>query len=179
MPRRTGSIHRFKFCANTLPARSKPRGELALAGSDFPTHYASPEYFCEPMLPGQRPFAILSIVDEDVTAVMTGLHDADRVRSGFSGRPQIAFSRHADRPRAMSNLITGLLQEAEAARLVDLFLWSDMAGMVDARFHQRAFKGVVILDLSVGPDALFRQFSQTRRNDIRRATKCGVSVNLG
>jgi len=149
-----------------------------LADSDFPTHYASPEYFCEPMLPGQVPFAILSIVDQDVTAVMTGLHDENRVRSGFSSRPQIAFSRHADRLRAMSDLIAGLLQEAGAAKLIDFFLWSDMAGLVDARFHQRAFKGVVVLDLSLGPDALFRQFSQTRRNDIRRAIKCGVSVHL-
>ena len=149
-----------------------------LADSDFPTHYASPEYFCEPMLPGKKPFAILSIVDEDVTAVMTGLHDADRVQSGFSSRPQIAFSRHADRLRAMSNLIAGLLQEAGAAKLIDLFLWSDMAGLVDARFNQRAFGGVVMLDLAVGPDTLFRQFSQTRRNDIRRGIKCGVSVDL-
>ena len=33
-----------------------------------------------------------------------------------------------------------------------------------------------MLDLSLGPDALFLQFSQTRRNRIRRAINCGVSV---
>jgi len=109
---------------------------------------------------------------------MTGLHDADRVQSGFSTRPQIVFSRHADRLRAMSNLIAGLLQEAGAAKLIDLFLWSDMAGLVDASFNQRAFRGVVMLDPSVGPDVLFRQFSQTRRNDIRRAIKCGFLSTL-
>ena len=53
-----------------------------------------------------------------------------------------------------------------------------MAGLVDFRFRQRPSKGVVILDLSLGPDALFRRFSQTKRNDIRRAIKCGVSVDL-
>jgi len=78
----------------------------------------------------------------------------------------------------MRNLIAGLLQEAASAKLIDLFLWSGMAGLVDARFNQRAFTGVVILDLSMGPDALFRQFSQTRRNDIRRGIKCVVSVDL-
>jgi hypothetical protein len=40
---------------------------------------------------------------------MTGIHYPDRVQSGPSNRPQIAFSRHADRRRAMSNLIAGLL----------------------------------------------------------------------
>ena len=33
-----------------------------------------------------------------------------------------------------------------------------------------------MLDLSLGPDALFLQFSQSRRNRIRRAIHCGVSV---
>ena len=46
-----------------------------------------------------------------------------------------------------------------------------MTGLVAARFHQRTYEGVVILDLSLGPNALFREFSQTRRNDIRRAIK--------
>lgn len=149
-----------------------------LAASNYPTHYTAPEYFCEPMLRGKRPFAVLSIVDGDVSAIMTGLHDAGRVQSGLSPRPQIAFSRHADRPAAMNNLIAGVLQEAASAKLIDLFLWSDMAGLVDARFHQRPCRGVVMLDLSAGPDALFRKFSQTRRNDIRRAIRCGVSVDL-
>lgn len=149
-----------------------------LADSDFPTHYTAPEYFCEPTLSGKRPFAVLSIVGEQVTAVMTGIHYTDRVQSGLSNRPQIAFSRHADRLRAMNNLIAGLLQEAASAKLIDLFLWSDLAGLVDARFRQRPYRGVVMLDLSMGPDALFLKFSQTRRNNIRRAIKHGVSVDL-
>jgi lipid II:glycine glycyltransferase (peptidoglycan interpeptide bridge formation enzyme) len=35
-----------------------------------------------------------------------------------------------------------------------------------------------MLDLSLGPDVLFRQFSQTRRNHIRRAIKHGISVDF-
>ncbi len=147
-----------------------------LAGSDFPTHYTAPEYFCEPIRHGKDPFAVLSIAGEHVTAVMTGIHHADRVQSGLSNRPQIAFSRHADRLRAMNNLIAGLLQEAGSAELIDLFLWSDMAALVHPRFRQRPYRGVVLLDLSLGPDALFRKFSQARRNRIRRAIKYGVSV---
>jgi Acetyltransferase (GNAT) domain len=149
-----------------------------LADSDFPSHYTAPEYFCEPMFHGKRPFAVLSIVDEGVTAVMTGLNHGGRVQSGLSARPQIAFSRRADRASSMSNLIAGLLHEAGSAKLIDLFLWSDMAGLVDGRFRQRPCRGAVMLDLSSGPDAVFQRFSQTRRNDIRRAIRCGVSVDL-
>ncbi len=149
-----------------------------LAESDFPTHYTAPEYFCETILYGENPFAVLSIVGEHVTAVMTGMHYPDRVQSGLSNRPQIAFSRHADRPNAMRNLIAGLLHEAGSAKLVDLFLWSDMAELVDARFRQRPYRGVVMLDLSLSPKALFCKFSQTRRNNIRWAIKNGVSVDL-
>jgi hypothetical protein len=149
-----------------------------LAQSDFPTHYTAPEYFCETILYGKNPFAVLSMDGKNVTAVMTGIHYSDRIQSGLSNRPQIAFSRHADRSLAMSNLIAGLLREAESAKLIDVFLWSDMAGLVDGRFRQRSCRGVVMLDLSLGPDALFRKFSQTRRNNIRRAVKHGVSVDL-
>src|SRR5208282_261495 len=116
-----------------------------LAESDFPTHYTAPEYFCEPTNNGKNPFAVLSFVGGEVTGVMTGTHYADRVQSGLSNRPQIAFSRHADRSHAMHNLIAGLLQEAGPAKLVDLFLWSDMAGLVDARFRQRPYRGVVLM----------------------------------
>jgi len=147
-----------------------------LADSDFPTHYTAPEYFFEPLISDRKPFAILSIAGEDVTGVMTGLHDADRVQSGLSLRPQIAFSRKADRLRAMNNLIGGLLQESKSAKLVDLFLWSEMAGLVDSRFHQRTYEGVLMLDLSLGPDALFQEFTKVRRKRIRRAMKYGVTV---
>jgi hypothetical protein len=88
-----------------------------LAESDFPTHYTAPEYFRELIRNGENPFAVLSIVGNDVTGVMTGIHYADRVQSGLSNRPQIAFSRHADRSLAMSNLIAGLLTRRDPQSL--------------------------------------------------------------
>src|SRR6516165_5398749 len=48
-----------------------------------------------------------------------------------------------------------------------------MAALVDARFHQRPSADVVMLDLSLGPYALFREFAQIRRNDIRRGSNAG------
>jgi Acetyltransferase (GNAT) domain len=149
-----------------------------LAASDYPTHYAAPEFFLEPMLRKRRLFAVLSMKGEEVTGVLTGINDGGCVQSGLSVRPQIAFSRTADRERAMTSLMAGLVAEAKAAKLVDLFVWSDMEAVVPPRFRRRRYEGVVMLDLSRGPDALFRQFSQTKRNEIRRAIKSGVSVDF-
>jgi Acetyltransferase (GNAT) domain len=119
---------------------------------------------------------VLSVVGEEVTAVLTAIHEGNGVRSGLSVAPQIAFSQQADRAHAMRNLIGGLLQAAESAKLVDLFLWSDMAGLVDARFHEKRNEGVVMLDLSRGPEALFRKFSANKKAAIKQAIRYGVSI---
>jgi hypothetical protein len=175
---RNGLDTSFQILHGHPPGAIETAWRACLAESDFPTHYTAPEYFRELIRNGKNPFAVLNIVGNDVTGVMTGIHYDDRVQSGLSNRPQIAFSRHADRSLAMSNLIAGLLHEAGSAKLVDLFVWSDMAGLVDARFRQRPYRGVFILDLSAGPDALFRRFSQTRRNNIRWAIKHEISVDF-
>ncbi len=152
------------------------RWRACLVQSDFPTHYTAPEYFSEPFLRRSKPFAILSLAGEQVTGVLTGIHQGDRVQSGLSVRPQIAFSRHADRSTSMANLVAGLIVEAASARLVDLFVWSDIEALVEARFRQRRYEGVVMLDLLRGPDALFRKFSANKRTNIKKAIKYGLSV---
>src|SRR3981081_1487348 len=82
------------FCIlNGLPADPiEVQWRACLADSDFPTHYTAPEFFLEPMLPERKRFAILSLTDEQVTGILTGIHYGDRVQSGLSVRPQIAFS---------------------------------------------------------------------------------------
>lgn len=147
-----------------------------LGNSDFPTHYAAPEFFLEPMLRKRRPFAVLSMIGEEVTGVLTGINDRGYVQSGLSVRPQIAFSRNADRARDFVSLVAGLLTETKGAKLVDLFVWSDMESLVPPRFRRRRCEGVVMLDLSRGPDALFRKFSENKRTNIKKAIKYGVSV---
>jgi len=167
-----------EFCIlHSLPAGSiEARWRACLANSDFPTHYAAPEFFLEPMLRQRRAFAILSMIGEEVTGVLTGINGGDHVQSGLSVRPQIAFSRSADRGLAMASLAAGLVSEAKGAKLVDLFVWSDMESVVPPRFRRRQYEGVVMLDLSRGPDALFRRFSENKRTNIRKAIKYGVSV---
>ena len=162
---------------------SRPEGQIealwraCLADADFPTHYTAPEYFLEPGVRNKAPFAILSLSGEKVTAVLTGTNNGACVQCGLSVRPQILFSRRADRVRAMTNVVSGLLEEAASTKLVDLFVWSDMDALVNSRFRHRRHEGVVMLDLSHSPDLLFRQFSENKRSNIKRAMKYGVSVD--
>jgi hypothetical protein len=166
----------FRILHTFPPGPIEERWRACLANSNFPTHYAAPEFFLEPTLRAKKPFAILSVEGEEVTGVLTGIAAGGHVQSGLSVRPQMAFSRRADRARATSSLVAGLLTEGESANLVDLFVWSDMDGLVGPGFHQRRYEGVVMLDLSLGPDALFRKFSENRRTNIKKAIKYGVSV---
>jgi hypothetical protein len=152
------------------------RWRACLANADFPTHYTAPEYFLEPALRGKRPFAILSLAGDDVTAALTGINDCNHIQSGLSVRPQIAISQRTDRARSVASLVAGLLAEAASAKLVDLFVWSDMEALVAPRFHRRQYEGVVMLDLTHGPDALFRKFSENKRRNIKTAIRRGVSV---
>jgi SAM-dependent methyltransferase len=173
----------FRVVLGPPSGRVELQWRACLEDSDLPTPYTAPEYFLEPWLRGKRPLAILSVLGDDVTAVLTGIHAGGRVQSGLSVRPQIALSRHADRALAMRSLVAGLLHEAEYAQLVDLFVWADMADgvdgpILDAGFHRKRYDGVVMLDLTQGADALFRQLSPTRRTDIRRAIRSGVSVDF-
>jgi lipid II:glycine glycyltransferase (peptidoglycan interpeptide bridge formation enzyme) len=76
----------------------------------------------------------------------------------------------------MRNVVDGLLVEAASAKLVDLFAWSDLTTLVDARFRNKQYEGVVMLDLREGSEVLFRKFSENKRRNIKRAIKYGVSV---
>src|SRR6516162_6859788 len=145
-----------------------------LAASDFPTHYTTPEYFVEPPLRNRGPFEVLSLENGNVTGVLTGVHEGDRIQSGLSVRPQIAFSRAADRRVAMARLIAGLLEEARSARLVDFFVWSAMAGLVDARFHKRPYDGVVVMDLEPDSERIFRLQIHHHDTVIRPFVEAGI-----
>jgi hypothetical protein len=178
----TGSLKRNH--GSFLILHDKPAGPIeakwraCLAASDFPTHYTAPAYFLEPAVRDKRPFAILSLIDGNVTAVLTGINDRNRVRSGLPVRPQIAFSRSADRALGTANLISGVFEEAKYAKLVDLFLWSDMESLFGSRFHRKRCEGVAMLDLQLGPDALLRKFSENKRTNIKKAIKYGVTVDI-
>src|SRR5215831_10068425 len=78
-----------------------------------------PDLFSEPMFRNNKGFAVLSLVGEEVTGVLTGIKSGDCIQSGLSVRPQIALRRGGDSALAVGDLIAGLLAEAEGAKLID------------------------------------------------------------
>jgi len=145
---------------------------------EVPSHYDSPEYFLDP-LRGQatRPFAVLAREGDLVRGVLTGFHLGKEVMSGLASRPQICVDG-TDTAATLQTLAEGLLAEAGNAELVSVYTWSSLAlAPFSARgFRRRELPGTVVLDLTRGADALFKEFSKDRRRNIRFAEKQGVEV---
>lgn len=147
-----------------------------LERSDFAAHYVSPEYFHEPFFRDKQPFAVLAWQDNAVVGVLTGMHEGAQVLSGQKSRPQCCFDRSTDPMKAAECLAEGLLEEASAAKLVTVYCWSPADGFMSAGFRREDQEGVVVLDLSKGPEALLKDFSSNRRTNVRSAIKRGVEV---
>jgi len=65
------------------------------------------------------------------------------------------------------------------AELVSVYTWSslELSLFFSADgFRRRELLGTVVLDLTRGADALFKEFSKDRRRNIRFAEKHGVEV---
>lgn len=145
---------------------------------EVPSHYNAPEFFLAPYWTGKRPFAILALDKGRIVGILTGVHEGDEVVSGLSTRPQICFDKDADVLAAGDVLTRGLLAEAGAAKLVTLYSWSWAPIEASERhgFRLRKLEGDVVLDLTQGSQALFKQFKEHRRRDIRLAMRHGVEV---
>jgi Acetyltransferase (GNAT) domain len=169
---------RFEIIRDYPPPALEHRWRDCLRNADFVTHYTTPEYFREPFFGDKKPFAVLSLIDEDVVAACTGIHDGPSVKCGLSVRPQVIVSRSADTEVAAAGLVAGLRAEGRSYELIDVFTWSRLPSMTRHGFRERQEEGSVVLDLSLGPDALFRKFSRTRRQDIRTSIRAGVTVEV-
>jgi hypothetical protein len=162
--------------------RTFPDDELAarwrtfLARAPFATHYLTPNYFTDPYVYGER-FALLAIDDSDaIAAAMTGTINGDRIVSGMFSRPQLAFCEGANKDAACEALYEGLNTLGAASKLTEVYSWEPV-GFRSLGMKMRASGGdtsVVLLDLAKGADALFAEFSQTRRNEIRKAERLGL-----
>ncbi len=161
-----------------------PPPELEVQWRDFltrvdcPSHYNAPEFFREPIWTGKRPFAILAWEQGEIVGVLTGIHEGDEVESGQQSRPQVCLARSADPMTAGDTLARGLLSEAGRAKVISVYTWSSTPLEAFERhgFRVREFEGDVVLDLTQGPDALFKQLNQYRRKSIRQAAKRGVEI---
>jgi len=144
---------------------------------ELPSHYDAPEYFLDPLRRGDRPFAVLALQDDKVRGVLTGFHLEKEVFCGLTSRPQICVDG-VNTTATLDTLAQGLLTEAESAELVHVHTWSwlELPAFSARGFRRRKLLGSVVLDLTRGADALFRDFTKDRRRNIRFAEKNGVEV---
>jgi hypothetical protein len=147
-----------------------------LPQSDWPSHYTSPEFFLEPYWDGKHPFAVLAVEGNKVIGVLTGLHEENQVISGLPARPQTCFDRTTNVSRVAQSLAQGLLEESGSAKLVTVYSFTRLDTLRSIGFQLRPLEGVVVLDLTQGPEALFRQIHTSARKNIRIATRKGVEV---
>ncbi len=159
---------------------SLPDEELAarwnafVTEAPFATHYVTPNYFTDPYICGVR-FAVLAVENSgEIAAVLTGVIDGERVVSGMFSRPQMVFGRDFDRSAAVGALVAGVAEVSEVAKLVEIYSWKSVPEFAPHLLQMRSSNettSVVMLDLADGADAIFAKFSQTRRNEIRKAIK--------
>jgi Acetyltransferase (GNAT) domain len=144
---------------------------------EVPAHYDAPEYFLDPLRRGTGPFAVLALEDDQVRGVLTGFHLDKEVLSGLVSRPQICADG-TDTAATLETLAQGLLTEAVSAELISVYTWPslELAPFSALGFRRRQLQGCVVLDLTRGADALFKEFSKDRRRNIRFAEKHGVEV---
>jgi hypothetical protein len=167
-------IHEFP--APDLEARWR-RG---LANVAVPSHYDAPEFFREPFWTGKKPFAVLALDGGDVAGALTGLHLGQTTQSGLNCRPQIWVDRTKNTEAALNALGRGLLEESGPSKLVVAYTWPSLplAAFEPLGFRRRELAGNVMLDLTMGPDKLFKQFAHERRKNIRGALRNNVQVSV-
>jgi hypothetical protein len=148
-----------------------------LSRIDSPSHYDSPEYFLEPQWAGKRPFAILAFHEGEIVGVASGIHVDGSTDCGVLSRPQIRVDT-TYAAIANSRLAEGLLQEAGKEKLITVFAWNwvPLQGLQQQGFLRRDLEGDVVLDLKLGSDAIYKQFHENRKRNIRAALKHGIEV---
>ena len=169
----------FKILREFPPSDLENEWRDYLTRLECPSHYDAPEFFLEPLWEGRQPFAILALDQGKVAGVLTGLHFGKHVMSGLPSRPQISVNPAKDTKATLEILSQGLLAEASSAHLISVYTWNslELAPFEARRFRRKQLAGNVVLDLTLGPDMLFKQFTKDRRRNIRFAEKNGVEVS--
>ena len=179
--RTVGSRHSgcYSVLLHGFPQREiEDKWRAFLEYTDCPSAYDTPEFFLEPYWQGKGPFAVVAFQGSEVFGVLTGLHNKERVISGLRSRPQVCVSRHYCET-ALTVLLEGFLQEAGSAGLIEVFSWHRMplTAFIEHNFRTKQLEGDVVLDLQLGAEALFGQFHENRKRNIRAALKNGIQVS--
>ena len=165
--------------------REFPASELEGQWRDYlsrlecPAHYDAPEFLSEPPWADRPPFAILAVDNEKIRGVLTGLKVGNQLMCGLPSRPQISVDPAVDSTAVLEVLAKGLLAEPGSAELISVYSWSglQLSPFSSHGFQSTELPGNVVLDLTLGADALFKQFTKDRRRNIRYAEKNGVEVS--
>jgi Acetyltransferase (GNAT) domain len=150
-----------------------------LARADFAAHYVSPEYFREPFFRDKRPFVVLAWQGERVVAAVSGVHEDGQLVCGLMSRPQACIDTTADPAVVADGLAGGLSEEADSDKVITFYSWNALNTLEKHGYRSKQEEGVVMLDLTEGPDELFKQFVDSRRRNIRKAIKRGIEVSIG
>jgi GNAT acetyltransferase-like protein len=182
-PTHAGSIDLNRTNLSTVVLERAPDAELRLAWgdflsrADFPTHYVAPEYFEEPDAAQRQYLAVLALQDARVVGVLTGERSDRHFIGGLTSRPQISFDKTEDKAVVAVSLVKALLARERRVHLVDICAWEPLPALQQRGFWQRATAdGVVMLDLTKGPERLLAEMAGARRTDIKKGIKNGVEV---
>ena len=166
---------KWKVIRQPPDAETLVRWNEFLPRAEFSTHYTTPNFLIDPFVRGGERFAVLAFDDENIAAVLTGVHARQTIHSGFAVRPQTAFRRDANKLAAAKALISGMLEKGGAdLRFLEFYAWEKIEQIDETGFQTERSEGdnkIVMLDLSKGAEAIFKGFSQTRRSEIRKAIK--------
>ena len=163
--------HSYPTDSNVIAAWSK-----FLAQADFAAHYVSPEYFREPFFRDKRPFVVLAWKGERVVGAVSGVHEDGQLGCGLMSRPQVCVDRTADLAAVSDALVRGLSEEAGSDHVIAIYSWVPLNISAKHGYRCKQEEGVVMLDLTRGPDALFKEFAESRRRNIRKGIKRGIEV---
>lgn len=146
-----------------------------LHDSTYPSHYTSPRFFAMPYWKGQNPFAVLVLDGEKMVGVACGLNENKQIVSGLEVRPQVAFAKDADEAEIAETMLEGLIElGGNEGEFITLHSMKRIDAFEDLGFKSKKAKGsfeVIMLDLSEGSEEIFKNFSQSRRSDIRKAIR--------
>jgi Acetyltransferase (GNAT) domain len=139
---------------------------------EFPCHYISPAYFDVPFWEGKKPFAILIFDNGKVVGVATGIFQNGKLTCGLQVRPQMAMIELEKTTEIAKELHAGLIENARnKASLITLNSWQNISGFDALGYANQISEGnarVVVIDLRIGADAVFKGFSQSRRSALRK-----------
>lgn len=150
--------------------------EEFLTDAAYPSHYTTPNFFIDPFIRGGERFSLLTFDNaQQITAVLTGIDCGKKILSGLSTRPQLTLKKGVDRNETATALMKGLLEKGgDDLELINIYSWEEIKEIEDTGFRLQKSddeNSIIMLDLSKNPDEIFNEFSQTRRNEIRKAIK--------